>query len=114
MIGESTPAQLFKRLSQLKKDIEALYSQASPFVQVSQALKDPLSYQIGGESVMGYGKVMVDPQLPDINDLAIEMKRLQQEHHDITILVRVSLEDSEKNYIMQELESVRRGLTEEG
>ena len=112
MTTDTTVEQLFKRLDQLKEKVEALYHQASPFVQIAQALRDPLNNRIGEQGVIGYGRFMVDVNLPDIDDLSEQVKSLQQEHHDLKVSASVLLDGTAKEYFLQQLDDMRSGLKE--
>ena len=114
MTIDTSAEQLFKRLDQLKQEILALRNESSHFTRIAQSLRNPLSWRIGGESVVGFGNNVADINLPDIRDLSDRVKVVHREHHDLTVNASVHLEGTAKKFYLQELDEVRNGYGENG
>ena len=108
MSTENTVDQAFQRLDDLKREIEALARESLKFEQVAVALKDPLNWRLGGESILGYGDRSAEIDLPDVRALAQRQLDVKREHHDLLFNTSRGIEGSAKEFFATELGSMKR------
>ena len=107
MAEQPSSDEIFRRLEQLKANIEALRSEGEKYRMIASVLAAPLNGHLGSHKA-GYDQKYADPNVTDTKTLSERILSIHGEHFDLHMNQARHLTGLQREAFMKELEDLRR------